>query len=80
MADNKGTEVATIEKEALSVSYMVGDTPVKIDIDFVKKYLVRGKAETVSNQELVFFINTCKAQKLNPLAKVSVGKSERTAV
>ena len=72
MADNKGTAVATIEKEALSVSYMVGDTPVKIDIDFVKKYLVRGKAETVSNQELVFFINTCKAQKLNPLANGEV--------
>lgn len=68
----KGTEVANIEKNALSVSYMVGDTAVNIDIDFVKRYLVRGKADVVSNQELVFFINTCKAQKLNPLASGEV--------
>ena len=71
MAD-KGTEVANIERNALSVEYVVGDTPVKIDIDFVKKYLVRGKADIVSNQELVFFINTCKAQKLNPLSNGEV--------
>ena len=55
------------ESNALVVSYDVLGTHVELDLDFVKKYLVRGRAELVSNQELVFFMNTCKMQKLNPL-------------
>ena len=47
-------------------------THVELDLDFVKKYLVRGRAELVSNQELVFFMNTCRQQKLNPLVQGEV--------
>lgn len=65
MENNKA--ITTVEQNALAVSYEVLGTKVDLDIDFVKKYLVRGKSEYVSNQELVFFINTCKMQKLNPL-------------
>jgi len=60
------------EKNALSVSYEVLGTRVEMDLDFVKKYLVRGQAEKITNQEIVFFMNTCKMQKLNPLVSGEV--------
>ena len=66
------TAMSKAESNALVVSYDVLGTHVELDLDFVKKYLVRGKAELVSNQELVFFMNTCKMQKLNPLASGEV--------
>lgn len=60
------------EQSALQVKYEVGGTVIELDIDFVKKYLVRGRAELVTDQELVMFINTCKMQKLNPLVNGEV--------
>ena len=60
-------ELTKAEQNALSVSYDVMGTHVDLDIEFAKKYLVRGQPEKVTNQELVFFLNTCKMQKLNPL-------------
>ena len=60
------------EKNALSVSYDVLGTRVEMDLDFVKKYLVRGQADKITNQEIVFFMNTCKMQKLNPLVSGEV--------
>lgn len=64
---NNTTALSTAEKNALSVSYNVLGTKVELDLPFVKKYLVRGSAEMVSDQEIVFFMNLCKMQKLNPL-------------
>ena len=60
------------ESNALSVSYEVLGTRVELDLNFVKRYLVRGQADRVTDQELVFFMNTCKMQKLNPLASGEV--------
>ena len=60
------------ESNALAVSYEVLGTRVEIDMDFVKKYLVRGRAEFVSDQEVVFFMNTCQQQKLNPTVQGEV--------
>lgn len=60
------------EQTALSVSYDVLGTHVELDLPFVKRYLVRGRAELTSDQELVFFMNTCKMQRLNPLAQGEV--------
>lgn len=60
------------EQNALSVSYDVLGTHIELDLAFVKKYLVRGRAELVSDQEVVFFMNTCKMQGLNPLAQGEV--------
>ena len=60
------------EKNALAVSYEVLGTHVELDLQFVKNYLVRGKAELVSDQELVFFMNTCRQQKLNPTVQGEV--------
>ena len=60
-------QLSKAEQNALSVSYDVMGTHVELDLDFVKRYLVRGAADKVSDQELVFFMNLCKMQKLNPL-------------
>ena len=70
MEQNKA--LSTVEQNALQVSYEICGTSVQLDIDFVKKYLVRGRSELVTDQELVMFINTCKMQKLNPLANGEV--------
>lgn len=48
-----------------SVEFEVNGEPVKLSGSTVKNYLVRGN-ETVSEQEIVMFINLCKYQKLNP--------------
>lgn len=66
------TALSKAEQNALVASYEVAGTMVELDIDFVKNYLVRGRAELTTNQELVFFLNTCKAQKLNPLVSGEV--------
>ena len=66
------TAMSKAESNALVVSYDVLGTHVELDLPFVKKYLVRGRAELTSDQELVFFMNTCKMQGLNPLAQGEV--------
>lgn len=68
----QSTALSKVESTAIAVEYEVLGTKVALDIEFVKKYLVRGRAENVTNQELVMFINTCKMQKLNPLANGEV--------
>lgn len=67
---NQSLSVA--EKNALSVGYDVLGTHVELDMDFVKRYLVRGAADLVSDQEVVFFMNTCRQQKLNPTVQGEV--------
>ena len=64
--------ISVAEKNALSVSYDVLGSHVELDLPFVKKYLVRGRAELTSDQELVFFMNTCKMRGLNPLVNGEV--------
>lgn len=43
MEQNKA--LSTVEQNALQVSYEICGTSVQLDIDFVKKYLVRGRSE-----------------------------------
>lgn len=66
------TTLSKAEKNALLVSYEVLGSHVELDLNFVKKYLVRGRSEHVTDQEIVFFMNTCKMQGLNPLAQGEV--------
>lgn len=66
------SEMTKNERSALVASYDVNGVHVDIDIDFVKSYLVRGNAENITDQELMFFLNTCKSQKLNPLVQGEV--------
>jgi len=60
-------ELSRAEQNALAVSFEVMGSHVELDLQFVKKYLVRGRSDLVSDQEIVFFMNTCKGQGLNPL-------------
>lgn len=66
------TALSKAEQNALAVSYDVLGTHVELDLQFVKRYLVRGSADLVSDQEVVFFMNTCKMQGLNPLVQGDV--------
>ena len=66
------TAMSKAESNALCVSYEVLGTRVDLDLQFVKKYLVRGRADLTSDQELVFFMNTCRQQKLNPTVQGEV--------
>ena len=61
------TALSKAEQNALTVSYDVLGTHVELDLQFVKSYLVRGNPEKITDQEIVFFMNTCKMQKLNTL-------------
>lgn len=65
-------DLSVAESNALSVVYEVSGQKVSLDMAFVKKYLVRGKSEYVTDQEIVFYMNTCKAQRLNPLVQGEV--------
>ena len=67
-----GNEMSKAVQNALSVSYDVLGSHVELDLDFVKRYLVRGNPEKITDQEIVFFMNTCKMQKLNPLVSGEV--------
>lgn len=48
-----------------AVEFEVNGEPVKLSGNTVREYLVRGNG-SVSEQEVVMFINLCKFQKLNP--------------
>lgn len=65
-------DLSVAESNALSVVYEVSGQKVSLDMAFVKKYLVRGRSEFVTDQEIVFYMNTCKAQRLNPLVQGEV--------
>lgn len=54
------------EQNATVVSYDLFGSHIELDMDFVKSYLVRGDASLITDQEAVFFMNTCRSQKLNP--------------
>jgi len=42
---------------------------VKLNPDMVRKYLVTGKRDLVTDQEVMYFIGTCMARGLNPFAR-----------
>lgn len=66
------TALSKAEASAFSVSYDVGGNHVELDMDFVRKYLVRGRSDFTSDQEVVLFLNTCKSRGLNPLSNGEV--------
>lgn len=53
-----------------AVTYQAADgQDVRLTPDIVRRYLVQGKGELVTMQELMYFLNICRARKLNPLVK-----------
>jgi len=66
MAEEKKVD----EKGPVVMSYRAADgQEVKLTLDVVKKYLVHGKPELVTTQELVYFMHICRARGLNPFTK-----------
>lgn len=62
--ENKQLQERGLPTDKLVV-YEVNNQEVKLTPKMVKDYLVRGN-DTVSDQEVVMFINLCKYQQLNP--------------
>jgi phage recombination protein Bet len=72
-------------KEDRTVTYQAADgQEVRLTPDIIKKYLVQGKGELVTTQELMYFLNICKARKMNPLVKdcylVKYSENEAAAI
>ena len=53
----------------MKISYETSLGVVDLDFQTVKNYLVRGQAEKITDQEVILFMKTCQAQKLNPFAQ-----------
>lgn len=61
---------AVIKKEEWELTYKSSSgIEVRLTPSIIKKYLVQGKAELVTEQEIVYFMNICRARGLNPLIK-----------
>lgn len=59
-----------MEAEKNVVTYEARDgQQVKLSFDTIKRYLVQGHPEWVTNQELVYFMGICRSRALNPFAK-----------
>lgn len=54
------SNLAVVEK------YETAFGTVELSIDTIKKYLVKGSASKVTDQECAMFLNLCKFQRLNP--------------
>jgi phage recombination protein Bet len=54
------------QKNPMVITFAAGDEQVKLSPQIVRNYLVNGSAETVTDQEIVMFMNLCKFQHLNP--------------
>ena len=52
-----------------AVSYKAGGIDIHLDPDTVVNYLVSGDPNTVTLQEIVLFMQLCKAQGLNPFTR-----------
>lgn len=69
MAEQNGKQVVKADPSKV-VAYEAADgQKMELTVEIVKKYLVQGKPELITIQELVYFLNICKARRLNPLVK-----------
>jgi phage recombination protein Bet len=65
MAATEQRSLALANKE---VAYEVEGVQIKLTPGLIRTYLVRGKGNLVTDQEVIFFMGLCQARKLNPLA------------
>ena len=52
-----------------AITFTAGNDTVKLSPSIIKKYLVSGDSNTVTDQELMMFMMMCKANHLNPWNK-----------
>lgn len=57
------------QKNPMVITFAAGEEQVKLSPQIVRNYLVNGSAETVTDQEIVMFMNLCKFQHLNPFLR-----------
>ena len=60
---------ATKEERGLTVYEARDGSEIKLSFGTVRAYLVQGHPEYVTDQEIIFFMGTCKARGLNPFKK-----------
>ncbi len=60
--------IINVSQNALVATYEVNGETVQLDPQVVRNFLVQGNGQ-VTDQEIVFFVNLCKAQKLNPFVR-----------
>jgi len=61
------TAVAKKQEGAKEIEYVAADNQkITLSTPIVRKYLVRGKPELVTEQEIMFFLAVCKARAMNP--------------
>lgn len=73
------------KNEERVVTYTAADgQEIRLTPDIVKRFLVQGKGDLVTLQELSYFLNICKARRLNPLVKdcylVKYSQNEAAAI
>lgn len=70
MAEQAKKQEVAVRQEERAVKYLAADgQEVTLTIDTVKRYLVQGDSSLVTIQELMYFLNICRARRLNPLTK-----------
>ena len=57
------------QQNTMVITYAAGEEQVKLSPQIVRNYLVSGSAETVTEQEIVMFMQLCKCQHLNPFLR-----------
>lgn len=57
------------QQNAMVITYAAGEEQVKLSPQIVRNYLVNGSAETVTEQEIVMFMQLCRCQHLNPFLR-----------
>lgn len=62
------SQQAGTEKAIMEYQTSTGD-PVKLTMPMVRKYLVQGYPDMVTDQEIIYFMHICKSRKLNPFTK-----------
>ena len=61
----KTTDIATREM----VYEMANGDEMKLTMNMVRRFLVQGKSEFITESELMYFMHECKARKLNPFLR-----------
>lgn len=61
--------LAKAQKEPVSVTYKAGNADVTLSLGMIKKYLVTGSPENVTEQEMMMFMSLCRYQGLNPFVR-----------
>lgn len=74
----------TQQKTGTEVTYIANGEEVRLSSGMIRKYLVNGDAQNVTDQEVMMFLTLCKYQHLNPFLReaylVKYGNNPATIV